>query len=171
MTAYWERQFPVVPDMGAARRAGVRRAVVPTGSLVVGRFHGTVTVTLHGDLEQAASEGLSGVLGDLIDGQGNLAVAVDLRDVGRIDGAGIAALASAGEKIAARGGELRLGGPTGAVFDSLALAGLAGLVSIPSERRQRAPAPGRGASASLRRSTSHPAGGTRHRRDERGDTS
>lgn len=139
MTAYWERQLPVALDIGAGPRARVPPPAAPRGSLVVGRFQGTVTVTLHGDLALTASTGLGKVLGDLIDGQGNLAVAVDLRDVGRIDAAGVDVLARAGEKIAARGGELRLGGPTNAVFAALALAGLAGLVSIPSERRQRVP--------------------------------
>jgi len=47
-------------------------------SLVVGRSQGTVVVTVAGDLDGAALARLEDVLADLIDGQGNLTVAVDL---------------------------------------------------------------------------------------------
>ncbi|MFN2506117.1 MAG: STAS domain-containing protein [Acidimicrobiales bacterium] len=145
----------------------------PSGSLVVGRFLGTVIVTLHGDLDLAASVGLAGVLRDLIDGQGNLAVVVDLGNVCRIDGSGVDVLASAADRIATRGGELRLGGPTGAAFDALALAGLGWLISIPFEQAPRAPSPGRRSGGASRRAATipHPAGSGRYRREEKGDTS
>lgn len=45
---------------------------------MVGRARGTVVVTVDGDLDGTGCELLEGMLCDLIDGQGNLAVAVDL---------------------------------------------------------------------------------------------
>jgi len=56
---------------------GVRR-LTPNLSLVVGRGPGTVEVTVGGELDLAGCELLQGVLTDLIEGQGNLTVAVDL---------------------------------------------------------------------------------------------
>lgn len=47
-------------------------------SLAIGRAQGTVMVTVDGDLDAAGMDGLERVLTDLIHGQGNLAVAVDL---------------------------------------------------------------------------------------------
>jgi anti-anti-sigma factor len=47
-------------------------------SLVVGRCLGTVVVTVDGELDVPGCERLRGVLSDLIEGQGNRAVAVDL---------------------------------------------------------------------------------------------
>jgi len=43
----------------------------------------TVVVSAHGALNLSASESLAGVLDDLIEGQGNLAVVVNLADVCR----------------------------------------------------------------------------------------
>jgi anti-anti-sigma factor len=51
---------------------------MPNLSLVVGRALGTVVVTLEGELNLAGCEVLENVLTDLIEGQGNLTVAVDL---------------------------------------------------------------------------------------------
>jgi anti-anti-sigma factor len=140
-------------------------------AVVVGRFQGTVVVTLHGDLDANDAWGLSGVLCDLIDGQGNLAVVVDVRDIGAIDDSAVHTLAVAADTIAARGGELRLGGPSGLVFDALTLAGLAGLISIPFEQAHRPWSP-RQPNASALRTTAieaHPARGFRHRGDGEGD--
>jgi anti-anti-sigma factor len=51
---------------------------LPNLSLVVGRGLGTVVVTVEGELDVAGCRLLEGVLTDLIEGQGNLTVAVDL---------------------------------------------------------------------------------------------
>lgn len=50
----------------------------PGLSLVVGRALGTVVVTVRGRLDLAGCERLGSLLTDLIEGQGNLTVAVDL---------------------------------------------------------------------------------------------
>ncbi len=50
-------------------------------TLVIGRALGTVVVTVRGELDAAAIARLERVLTDLIEGQGNLTVAVDLSRV------------------------------------------------------------------------------------------
>jgi anti-sigma B factor antagonist len=144
------------------------------GSVLISRFQSAVVVTLHGNLDVVTSLNLAAVLRDLIDGQGNLAVVVDLRDVHGLDRAGIDVLAAAAGRIASRGGELRLGGPTGVVFDVLALAGLGRLVNVPFEQTRRPWGPDRGDATSVRRAdiSAHPAGTARrggHQNDRTGD--
>lgn len=131
---------------------------------MVGRFLSTVIVTFHGRIDLINAVALADVLDDLIDGQGNLAMVVDLRDVHWIDGAGVRVLASAAARIESRGGELRLGGPTGAMAQALSLAGLGRLVSIPYERAHRPwPRARSDAEASRRLGIdAHPAGTGRH---------
>ena len=51
----------------------------PTG-VVVGRYQGTVMVTVHGALEPPKVAHLRLLLSDLIEGQGNVSVVVDLQD-------------------------------------------------------------------------------------------
>lgn len=51
---------------------------MPNLSVVVGRGLGTVVVTVEGEVTLASCQLLEGVLTDLIEGQGNLTVAVDL---------------------------------------------------------------------------------------------
>ena len=77
------------------------------------------------------------VLDDLIDGQGNLAIVLDLRDLRRIDHSGIETLRAASGQIVARGGRLRLASPAGAVFDSVTLSGLAPLIDTSFEDEHR----------------------------------
>lgn len=96
--------------------------------LVVGRTLGTVVVTVHGDLDGSISSYLSAVLGDLIEGQGNQAVVVDLPDMRRLDQAAVAALSTAAQSSDRGRGRLALRRPTAHVAEVLATAGLAGLV-------------------------------------------
>lgn len=48
--------------------------------IVVGRYQGTVMVTVHGELDPSKAAHLRLLLTDLIDGQGNVSVIVDLQD-------------------------------------------------------------------------------------------
>lgn len=144
-------------------------AVSPAaGSVAIGRFGGTIVVTLHGDLDRSRSATLASTLHDLIDGQGNLAVVVDLRDVGRIDVSGVDVLGSAADHIGRRGGELRLGGPSGVVFDALVLSGLARFIDVPFEREHRPWLAERRPARAPRQSgmNSHPAGNARFHGEE-----
>ena len=62
-----------------AARPPVTRAA--RSGIVIGRYQGTVVVTVHGELDLQRAEHLDHVLADLIDGQGNLSIIVDLRHV------------------------------------------------------------------------------------------
>lgn len=114
-------------------RTGTAVPALPIRRLVVGRFLGTVVVTLHGELDVPASAGLARALHDLIEGQGNLDVAVNLRDVRWIGEEGVQALAAAAKRLAARGGELRLGCPSPMVLAALNTAGLTSLLTVGPE--------------------------------------
>ena len=159
MTAYWQGRLPTAAVVGADGRARSRGPAAPHGSLAVGRYMGTVIVTLHGDLHLRASAALADAFRDLIDGQGNLAIVVDLGDVDGIDRYGVNVLASAATRMAERGGALRLSGPTNAVFAVLSRAGLAHLVTIPAEQSHR-PQPRTPSANAVRRKSinAHPAG-------------
>lgn len=124
-------------------------------SLVVGRALGTVVVTLHGDLGGSGSAYVAAVLDDLIDGQGNLAVCIDLHRVRSIDCATVEALAVAAHQVARHGGQLSFARPIPAVREVLAATGLAGLIVGP----QPPPSPGSsGGGDRPTRPTLHPAG-------------
>lgn len=123
----------VASDNGAGHHTTDR----PRPSPVIGRFRGTVVVTLHGDLDLAASVRLAGVFRDLIEGQDNVVVVVDLWDVARIRGPGVDVLASAGRRMEERGGDLRLARATGPAADALAAAGLARFLSARPEQVPR----------------------------------
>lgn len=70
-----------------------------------------VILTVEGTLDLAGSTRLGAVLGDLIDGQGNLSVGIDLRRVMRFDPAGLAVLTVADELARCRGGTLTVTAP------------------------------------------------------------
>ena len=102
--------------------------------LVVGRDLGAVVVTLHGALDSATCAALGDVLGDLIDGQGNLFVVVDLLRVDIAQTQALGVLVAARRAVEGRGGRLLLvarsdGG------DALRAAGLADLIEVHRERR------------------------------------
>jgi anti-anti-sigma factor len=87
----------------------------PALRFAVSRALGTVVVTAHGDLAGPGGHGLAAVLGDLVDGQGNLSLVVDLGDVGRIDDDAAGILAAAAGRVHRRGGTFRLHRPCPAV--------------------------------------------------------
>ncbi|MEA2827733.1 MAG: hypothetical protein QOG43_2172 [Actinomycetota bacterium] len=140
MTTYQEAPEWTVAGGGPAPDNYRPGTVKPIRPLVIGRFMGTVVVTLHGDVDVAAAAGLARVLHDLVDGQGNLDIAINLGDVHRIDDSGLQALAASATTLLARGGELRMGGPSGSVMAALRGAGLAGLITVPPDQMHpRAP--------------------------------
>lgn len=59
-------------------RVGTAREIGPELSIAVGRTLGTVVVTVEGELTGDGCRLLERLLVDLIEGQGNLAVAIDL---------------------------------------------------------------------------------------------
>jgi anti-anti-sigma regulatory factor len=76
----------------------------------VSRESGAVVVTVDGDLDLPRSIRLGATLGDLIDGQGNLAVGVDLRRVPHVDPRALGVFAAAARLASIRGGSLTVTG-------------------------------------------------------------
>ncbi len=95
----------------------------PPPRLVVSRANTWVVVTVHGDLVDEAARSLGSVLEDLVDGQGNLTVVVDLANVGMVDRTAARVLWVATESTGRRGGTLRLRRASPAVMEGLDLIG------------------------------------------------
>jgi anti-anti-sigma factor len=122
-TSYWS-------PVGDPRREPVNspgdRAQPPNAPLAIAirRCLGTVVVTLVGPLDALAVTGLAATLDDLIDGQGNLMVAVDLSGVRRISPSGLQVLSAAASHLERRGGHLSLCEAPDGALHTLQLAGL-----------------------------------------------
>jgi len=93
-------------------------------SLVFSRALGRVVVHVHGPLDADTAHQLRDRLVDVIDGQGNRQVVLDLREMTRIDAVGFSVLVGAQERIQSIAGELILSGPTRAMTRAFAAAGL-----------------------------------------------
>ncbi len=88
-------------------------------SLIVRRIRGTVVVTVRGLLDRASGPVLDRLLVDLIDGQGNQTVAVDLLTA-RVEGVeGMRPLLAAGRSASKRGTRLVLNAPSPALWREL----------------------------------------------------
>lgn len=89
----------------------------PAGSapsrIEIGRHQGTVVVTVHGEFDLATAAQLRSMLADLIDGQGNLSLTVDLHDatVSPTDADDLSVFADAARRAHRRGGAMTLMGP------------------------------------------------------------
>lgn len=90
--------------------AGPRSGTVPTGSsrpsLTVGRELGTVVVAVRGRLDARIAHTLERVLGDLIEGQGNVRVVVDLSEADFVEAELRPVLRVPAEQARRRGAEL-----------------------------------------------------------------
>ena len=128
-------------------------------AIAVGRSLGTVVVTVIGPLDPPMATHLAAALGDLIDGQGNLAVAVDLGDVHRIAPPGEQVLAAAACNLERRGGRLSLCKAHGSVLGALERAGLTRCVTSPPPQDSEGDPSGAGGRTVVRmRSRRPPAG-------------
>lgn len=115
-----QRQRPVsLLAQNRATTAGTGRS-----SIVVGRCQGTVVVTVHGELDLPKAAHLGATLADLIDGQGNLSVVVDLHDATGSDPDCLSVLVEAAERARRRGGRIELNEPPGSLRSALQLRGL-----------------------------------------------
>lgn len=93
-------------------------------SIAVARSAGTVVVTVRGELDAETSQHLAGILADLIDGQGNMSVLVDLHAASARDPDCLWMLTEAAERAHRRGATMRLQvAPAGVTF-ALQLRGL-----------------------------------------------
>lgn len=93
-------------------------------SLVFRRALGKVVVHVHGALDGDTAHELHDRLVDVIDGQGNLQLVLDLRGMTLIDSAGFSVLVDALARTQMNGGELVLSGATSTVADGFGDTGL-----------------------------------------------
>ena len=93
-------------------------------SLVFSRALGKVVVHIYGPLDAITAPALRAGLADIIDGQGNRQVVLDLRRMTGVDVAGLVVLADALKRMDDYGGELLLSGPTASVEEQLRAVGL-----------------------------------------------
>lgn len=103
--------------------------------IVIGRYLGTVVVTVHGELEPAQAADLHHALTDLIEGQGNLCVVVDLRDATAADATQVDGVADVAERADRRGGVMVFSEPPELVVEALGARGLGHLVVGPGDLR------------------------------------
>jgi anti-anti-sigma regulatory factor len=100
-----------------------RTPPIEASTIAVARSAGTVVVTIRGLLDAEASKNLGSILADLIDGQGNMSIVVDLREASAGDPDCLWMLTEAAERAYRRGGTMRLDGAT-EVTSALQLRGL-----------------------------------------------
>ena len=108
-------------------------------TLIVSRTFGTVVLALHGEIEGSGPPYLGAVLHDLIDGQGNLALVVDLGAARGLDHSVVEVLSAAARSMNRRGGWLRLARPSQAVTRALTAGELAHLTVDPGGQCCRSP--------------------------------
>lgn len=103
---------------------------VTRSGVVIGRYQGTVVVTVHGQLDRQRAPHLDLVLADLIDGQGNLSIIVDLRDVTATatDADRASLFADAAGRARRHRGLIRLDKPPALLHEALLQRGLGHLV-------------------------------------------
>ena len=153
-----------------ARRAARDCAPAPVGTripetafaLAISRAMGVVVVTAHGRLGASEADVLQAVLVDLIEGQGNLKVVVDLRDVSGLGPSSLEVLVAATDAAVRLGGELTFADPSDAGSTALEAVGLSDAITLTRQCGQRALAPlplGKGNDAARRAAMAeHPAG-------------
>ena len=111
------------PQPGWRETAGMPRGP-SRPAISISRSLSRVIVTLRGVLDGSAAPRLRPLLWDLIDGQGNLDVLVDLEDVAVIDPAGIGLLVGTSERMRRRGGRIEFSGVDASGHSSLLRYGL-----------------------------------------------
>lgn len=138
-------------------------------SIAISRALGTVVVTVHGDLDPPGAKHLGSVLADLIYGQGNLDVVVDLHDASAAKG--LEVFAAAAKQASQRGAALSLCDPPTVFREALIQMGLGQLVrSSRADGRRAAPVPPLGRISALRDRSAHPSGQLRSRLDVQADS-
>jgi anti-anti-sigma regulatory factor len=113
----------------ATQNVGATPVVLGDLSVVVARALETVVVTVTGTVDVAGRELLETVLEDLIDGQGNLHVAVDLGKAD-VDGEAVNLLGTAARRSRSVGGTFTVKAPPAAVLGALRADELDGLIEV-----------------------------------------
>lgn len=99
-------------------------------SLVFGRSFGRVIVEVNGPLDARTAGQLRHRLTDLIDGQGNRHLVLDLRGTTLVDGAGLSVLVYAHRRVEMNAGQLVMSGASPEVRRVLEEAGLDKVFSL-----------------------------------------
>lgn len=115
-------RFPVPPQIGKASEF----------SFHIRRRGRDVVVAVSGDLDAWSADRLRAHLDDLINGQGNLSVVVDGREMSFIDSFGLSVLIDAGEQLRSKGGELRVEQPSRSAARVLAMTGFGEMLGLPT---------------------------------------
>ena len=119
----------VLPGTGPKLAYGpIERRGFP--AVAIARAQGSVVLTLVGTLDASGAEWLEHVLVDLVDGQGNRSIALDLCQVGVVDPAVLVLLVSVSGRVLRSGGNLVLRHPSVAVLEGLDRAGLGGALEV-----------------------------------------
>lgn len=127
----------------------------------IGRHQGAVVVTVHGEFDLAAAAQLRPMLADLIDGQGNLSLIVDLHDatVSATDADDMSVFADAARRAHLRGGAMTLIGPPSLLHGALRRRGLGHVVGAALDHGSSGRDPDADAVRGRER-CAHPAGGS-----------
>ena len=96
----------------------------------IARVDGTVVLTLRGVVDEAGGRSLEHLLEDLVDGQGNRHLTVDLAGVETIDRSVLALLVSVAGRALRHGGHLVLRQPSGAVVEVIERARLTDALEV-----------------------------------------
>jgi len=102
----------------------------PTFSLVFSRALGRIVVDILGPLDACTAREVMHRLVDVIDGQGNRRLVIDLRRTTVVDAEGLSVLVDAQNRLQKNGGDLVLSGPRGSVAQALRAAGLDKLLVV-----------------------------------------
>ena len=124
------------PALLSVPRPPEATAAVPVQhySIVIRRHEGTVVVTVHGELDMVRAGHLGNILADIIDGQGNLSVVVDLHDATTTDPDSLLVFIEAAERARRRGGTMVLNEPHPTLGEALQLRGLDHFVGVRFDR-------------------------------------
>lgn len=150
-------------DCGVQRRE--IQATEKAFALAISRAMGMVVVTAHGRLGASEAVLLQTVLGDLIEGQGNLKVVLDAHDVSGLSPSSLDVLVAATDAASQIGGELTFADPSDACLPALEAIGLGDAITLARHCGQRAPEPalaGQDGAARRAAMAEHPAGSGRH---------
>lgn len=99
-------------------------------SLEFARKGRSVTVTVHGEVDGPASAVLGGLLLDVVQGQGNLCVDLDLSDMTFIDSSGLSMLLDIHRLAVERGGTFVLHSPRPSTVRVFDIVGLSRILTI-----------------------------------------
>lgn len=99
-------------------------------SLDFARKGRSVTVAVHGEVDGPSTAVLRGLLLDIVEGQGNLSVHLDLSDMTFIDSAGLTMLLDMHRRALERGGTFVLHNPRPSTARAFEIVGLNGILTI-----------------------------------------